>query len=192
MKWQFEGWCILRSKSRDTMRLAKSLEEDGFEVWTPLETRSIRIPRTNAKRKVRQPIMPSYIFAKAHQLIDLIQLANAAEKRRRGAGCRLPAHADFRVMHCFGGIPTVTDAALKELRRLEVIRSPKEPRISAGRPRADQPLSKGVVVRIEGGGSFDGLEGKVESSDCAQTVVFIGARRLKLPTCILSPASLSG
>jgi transcription antitermination factor NusG len=189
---KFDGWCILRTKARDTARLAASLAADGVETWTPMETRSVRVPRSNINRRVRRPIMPSYVFARADHLVDLLRLSHAEVKPRRGAGLRLPAHADFRVMRSPGGIPAVTDASLAELRKLEVQRTPQEPKVKRKRPRANKPIDEGATVRVEGAGSLDGLEGQVERSSCSETTFVVGGRRITLPTCILADISLDG
>lgn len=174
----FEGWCVLRTKSRHTLKLAQSLGEDGFEVWTPVETRTVRVPRMNVRRQIRLPIMPSYVFAKAAHLIDLIMLAAMPVKPRRGAGLRQPAHEDFRVMRCPTGIPAVTDDDLAALRKIEAKRTPLK--------RAAASFRAGSAVRVEGG-SFGGMSGTVESGDEAHTIVCFNDRYLvKVPTCILS------
>lgn len=174
----FSGWCVLRTKSRHTLRLTQSLAEDGFEVWTPVETRTMRIPRMNVRREVRLPIMPSYIFAKAHHLIDLIMLASLSVKPRRGAGLRKPAHEDFRVMRCPNGIPAVSDDDLSNLRKIEAKRTPLK--------KAAKAFHSGDPVKVEGG-SFGGMFGIVERGDNTHTLVCFKDRFLvKIPTCILS------
>jgi transcription antitermination factor NusG len=176
--WTLEGWCILRTKGGRTLRLAQTLAEDGYEVWTPVETRTLRIPRANARRQVKLPIMPSYVFAKAFQLIDLIQLADLAVKPRRGKGLMKPAHDNFRVMRCLGGIPFIPDAELNALRQLEAKLTPRQ--------MAARTFGGGATVRVEGG-SFGGMSGTVETSNRAQTTVRFGERFVvKIPTCILT------
>jgi transcription antitermination factor NusG len=172
--YQQTGWCVLRTASRHTMRLAETLAGDGYEVWTPIETRMIRIPRKNVKREVKLPIMPSYVFAKAHQLVDLLLLADAADKARiHGVG----AHSDFDVMRAFGRIPLVPDPHLTALRRLETKLTPK--------PKAEKTFIPGVIVKV-GGGSFGGMTGRVERSDAGYTLVCLNDRySVKIPTLLL-------
>lgn len=178
----FDGWCILRTSPRHTLRLTATLAEDGYEVWTPTETRRVRVPRMNVRRDVELPLMPSYIFARAGQIIDLIQLADMPVKPRRGL--RKPAHDGFRVMRCFGGIPTVSDADLKELRRIEARRTPVR--------KAARTFRKGAGVRVEGG-SFGGMAGIVERGDRTHTLVCFNDRYVvKIPTCFLNESSLYG
>jgi transcription antitermination factor NusG len=172
-------WIILRTQGRRTLALAQSLREDGFDVWTPEETRMIRKPRLNAKREVQLPMLPSYVFARAEDLVELLQLAAMPVKPRRGAGLRQPAHPDFSVTHTPRGIPMVADHDLAALRRIEA-RRPKR--------KAEKAFEPGHQVRV-GGGSFGGMSGRVEKSDRGITMVcFDGGllRRVKLPTSILS------
>lgn len=174
-------WCILRTSSRHTIPLSETLAEDGYEVWTPIETRTIRVPRKNVKREIRLPIMPSYVFARAAQLIDLLQLAAMPVKPRRQSG--KPAHAGFSVMHAFGDqIPLVPDVHLTELRRIEIKRTPMR--------KAERRFIPGVIVKV-GGGSFGGMTGRVERSDKGHTLVCFNDRYLvKIPTLLLSEDSV--
>lgn len=183
-KADFGGWVILRTQGRHTLKLTQTLGEDGFEVWTPTETRLVRVPRMNAKREVKLPIMPSYVFAKAHQLIDLIQLADMPLKPRRGPKCHDPAHEDFSVMRCFGGIPMVSEVQLQALREMERKLTPKKKIL------AERAFAPGVEVRVSGG-SFGGMTGSVERSDKGQTVVcFSGKYLVKIATCLLNEKGL--
>lgn len=161
-------WIILRTAGRHTLRLANTLSEDGYEAWTPVETRNIRIPRANVRRTVKLPIMPSYVFARAHDLIDLIQLAAMKPKPRRAPRKidehSQPAHADFSVMHYHDRIPVIADGHLQSLRQIEAKRSPRQ--------KADRVFANGLSVRVKmEGGSFAGMTGKVERSDHGATLV---------------------
>jgi transcription antitermination factor NusG len=178
--YQATGWCVLRTSSRHTIQLAETLAEDGYDVWTPIETRMIRIPRKNVKREVRLPIMPSYVFARAHQLIDLMLLSDMPSKpRQRGIG----AHADFSVMRAFRQIPLVPDTHLAELRRIEIRRTPRK--------KAEKRFIPGVIVKV-GGGSFGGMVGKVERSDTGYTLVCFNDRySVKIPTLLLKEDDVS-
>lgn len=170
-------WCILRTAGRETMRLAKTLAEDGFDVWTPIETRTMRVPRANIKREVRLPIMPSYVFARADHLIDLIELAAMPVKPRRGDRMREPAHASFSVLHCFGRIPLIAERHLTELRKIEIKRTPLK--------KAERSLPIGIGVRINGGAAR-GLKGIVDKSNRGHTVVCINDRfTVKIATSLL-------
>lgn len=170
-------WCILRTSGRFTLRLAASLREDGFEVWTPVETRKIRIPRANVRRDVTLPLMPSYVFARSHHLIDLIQMAAMPFKPRRAHG--KPAHVDFSVMHYHDTIPLIGDGQLQALRQLEAKRAPR---------KKAQRFNSGVEVLVKmEGGSFAGMKGRVERSDETTTLVCFDKRMtVKIATSLLS------
>jgi transcription antitermination factor NusG len=173
-----QGWCILRSRGRFTLRLEESLNEDGFEAWTPKEVRKIRIPRTNVRRTVVLPLMPSYVFARANHLVDLLLMAEMSVKPRRARG--QPAHVDFSVMHFHDSIPLIGDRQLQALRHLEAKRTP--------RAKAQRTFADGVevVVKIEGG-SFAGMKGVVRKSDTSTSLVCFSERMsVKIPTYLLS------
>lgn len=172
-----DNWCILRTSGRHTLTLAESLAKDGFEVWTPVETRRIRIPRANARRDVTLPIMPSYVFARVAHLVDLLELAAMPVKPRRGKGLREPAHADFSVLHAFGKIPLVADRHLTELRRLEAKRTPVK--------RAAYSFPRNATARVDGG-IFGGMVGVVVRSTPSNTVLcFNGGFPVEIPTSLL-------
>lgn len=177
-------WCVLRTAGRHTLRLASTLAKDGYDVWTPVETRVMRVPRANVKREVTLPIMPSYVFARVAHLVDLLQLAAMKVKPRRGAGCIDPAHADFSVLHAFGRIPLVADAHLAELRKLEARRTPIK--------RADYSFPLAASARVKGG-AFGGMIGVVIRSTPAATVLrFNGSFPVELPTSLLERDAVSG
>lgn len=175
-------WCILRTSGRHTLRLAASLAEDGFEVWTPIEVQKRAKPSMNAKFEVRVAILPSFVFARSEHLIDLIQLAGATHKPRRGAGMRLPSLPDFRVMRCAQMIPFVRDVDLQELRRLETRRRPRQ---------KAQSFARGARVKAapEAMG-YGGLIGEVIQSNSSITAVCFSnaalGNRVKIPTFLLS------
>lgn len=175
------NWIILRCSGRTTMRLAETLTEDGYEAWTPVETRMMRIPSANVRRPVRLPIMPSYVFARAHNLIDLIQLAGMSVKPRRQLN--QPAHADFSVMRCNERFPVIADHHLQGLRTIEAKRTPKKKAI---------PLPPGMTVKVkQEGGSYAGMKGKVERSKEGWTLVCIDNRlTVKISTSLLEQEML--
>lgn len=178
------SWIILRTAGRSTMSLANTLSEDGYEAWTPVETKVFHVPRMNSKRTVRLPIMPSYVFAKAENLIDLLELAAMDPKPRRAprpAEDRTqPAHADFSVMHYNDRIPIIADHHLQGLRIIEAKRTPRKKAL---------PLPPGLSVRVKmEGGSFAGMAGRVERSDEGSTLVCFDNRlTVKISTSLLLP-----
>lgn len=182
MSEQGKQWCILRTSGRTTIRLAETLAKDGYEVWTPIETRKISVPRANVKREVRLPIMPTYVFAASHHLSDLLQLAAMPVRPRRGAGLLDAAHAAFHVLHCFGGIPIVDDRHLSSLRRLEAKRTPRR--------RAAYSFPRNSLARVNDG-LYGGMTGLViRSTTGATTLDFGNGWPTQIPTSILSPADV--
>jgi transcription antitermination factor NusG len=174
-------WCILRTNKRRTLALAESLAKDGFQCWTPAETRMMRVPRANAKREVRLAIIPGFVFAHADHLIDLIQLAGMASKPRRNRDeGDPPSHADFRVMRCFGKIPMIADRDLASLRRIEEKRTPRK--------RAAYAFPRDALARVTDG-PFTGFTGIVAKSNDRKTrlVVVAGGRAIpvEIPTSLL-------
>lgn len=144
-------WCILRCRGADTLRLAGSLQAVGFECWTPVETIDKRLPRRRARKRDELPVMPSYVFARARHLVDLLEEANA----------QFSEHPDFSVFHHLARIPLVADEALNPLRIAERRRTP-----------FDQvaKFTKGEMVRLLEGG-FAGLTGVVELTRGQYTLV---------------------
>lgn len=175
-------WIILRTQGKNTLRLAQTLTEDGYEAWTPVETRKIVIPSKNVRREAKLPIMPSYVFARSAHLIDLLQLADMKPKPRRSAN--QPAHADFSVMHFHDRIPAIPDGHLHQLRRIEAKTAPKA--------KAKLKFQDGVSVRVKTeGGSFAGMSGRVEKSDEGATLVCFDNRlTVKISTCLLETDSV--
>jgi transcriptional antiterminator NusG len=180
-----EQWCILRTAGRQTLKLAETLASDGFEVWTPRETRTIRKPRMNVKRDVVLPIMPSYVFAKAEHLVDLLQMSKMDVKPRRGSGWGKPAHASFSVMRYRESIPLIADRDLTSLRRLE-----RKAELDRLRIMKTEPFAKGVTVRVMDGShdAWGGMTGRVTMSDATHSrVIFSGSRiEVKIRTSLLS------
>lgn len=182
MSEQGKRWCILRTSGRTTIGLSESLSKDGFEVWTPVETRKVTVPRANVKREVRLPIMPSYVFAASHHLADLIMLGSLPVRPRRGAGLMEAAHAAFHVLHCFGGIPIIEDRHLSSLRRLEAKRTPIRRAAYAFPLNSEAKVNEGI---------YGGMKGVVlRSSLAATTLDFGNGWRTQIPTSILSPADV--
>jgi transcription antitermination factor NusG len=168
---EFEmSWIILRTSGRSTMRLAETLSCASIEAWTPIETRTIRIPRANVRRTVKLPIMPSYVFARANHLFDLIELS----------GNSVGTHPDFSVMHYHDRIPVIADHHLQGLRTIEAKRTPR---------KKSAPLTPGLSVRVKTeGGSFAGMKGRVERSNEGNTLVcFDGRLTVKISTSLLLP-----
>jgi transcription antitermination factor NusG len=182
-------WFILRCAGRSTLSLAKTLADDGFEVWTPARVQRIRVPRKNVRREVRLPMLPSYIFVRAQHLDDLLELSHMDERPRRCGG-RKPAHRSFSVFRFLDRVQMVADKSLEQL-RLEERRA--IPRTLGPKFVRNQP------VRV-GSGPFEGLKGRVERHESGHVLVIFegGKRRVKIPTflleedqAIIAPASVA-
>jgi transcription antitermination factor NusG len=145
-------WCVLRTSGPNTIGLFRSLAAAGFEVWTPIENQSRRKPRNKAKVECEVPIMPTYIFARADQLVDLIDLSFAPLKN----------HRDFSVFRYFARYPLISDDSLGSLRLIE--------RKLAVRKNKDAGFTAGERVRLNEGG-FAGMSGVVETSKGQFTLV---------------------
>jgi transcription antitermination factor NusG len=136
------SWCILRTAANKTLALATSLEKAGYEVWTPIESKTVRVPRANIKRKVTRPLLPTYVFARQPHMMDLISLANDCTTK----------HEPFRVFRMHNRLPLIDDASLSALRLAERKSKP-----------AERALAVGETVKLVEGG-FAGLSGVVQSA----------------------------
>ena len=144
-------WCILRMSGGSTLPVAQSLAEAGFDVWTPVEVQQSRKPRSKVKVERRVPIMPTYVFARAARLADLIAIAKAPTS----------PHPQFSVFHYAGRIPLIADRSLEPLRAAERDKT----RVK------DMPVfTKGERVKLTEGG-FAGMSGVVELSKGKFTLV---------------------
>jgi transcription antitermination factor NusG len=170
------GWCVLRTSGKNTLRLAKSLADVGLFVWTPIEERMIRVPRANVRRPVVLPIMPSYVFARAEHLIDILQLID--RKKRLESD-----HPDFSLMRLGERIPIIDDRLLEGLRTIEQKRAPRKKAIK---------LPVGLQVKVgQAGGSFAGMHGRVEQSGDSYTMVCFDNRiTVKISTYLLCESEL--
>jgi transcription antitermination factor NusG len=168
---------VLRTSGRFTLRLAKSLTAAGLQVWTPIEQKVIRVPRANVRRSIVLPLMPSYVFADAAHLVELIQI----NERKKRLEVDVP---DFSLMRLGDRIPLIEDELLNGLRTIEQKRAPKK--------RAPK-LPVGLKVRVgEAGGSFAGMKGRVEQSGEQYTLVcFDNRMTVKISTYLLCENELS-
>jgi hypothetical protein len=172
-----QGWIILRTSGARTLRLLRSLAEDGYEVWSPVKTESRRKPRANARVDIEVPVTAGFIFARLRHLVDLLDLAAMPEKPRRGPGGSKPAHIRFSVFHDQRGVPIVTERELDRFRE-HLSRQPKP----------SKWFLRGDKVRASDG-SFGGLQGAVVRSKKGETVVDFGGflGHVKISTFILQP-----
>jgi transcription antitermination factor NusG len=146
-----EDWCILRCRGQDTLKLAASLGQLGYDVWTPVETLNKRIGPMRRKRSDTMPIMPSYIFAQMRHLIDLLGMSQVETNPNAG----------FSVFRHNGRFPLIAEEDLAPLRAFERKRIPIDQM-----PR----FTKGEMVKLTEGG-FAGLSGVVELTRGQYTLV---------------------
>lgn len=176
-----DGWIILRTAPSRTLRLARSLAEDGYEVWTPSRRRWVRRPRSNFRREIDFAILPSFVFARKRHFEELTELARMLTEGRGSRGGYRRGHDAFSVFKHFEQVPVISDTALEPLRR-------EETRV----PRRIKYFGPGDRVRIQDGAG-SGLTGTVVKGDDKVTLVCLGPNtRWKIATSLLSPDEACG
>ncbi len=173
------GWCILRTSARQTLDLAASLADAGYDVWTPVEIRERLAGRKRELVEQRIAIVPGYVFARMDDLTGLLSLSRSptlnylawdAEKGRMvGKG-----HPHFSVFHLHGRCRPQHDKSLAPLRAIE------ESLQKAAARRKEQAKHKGPIpqfrvgqlVRVDGGG-FEGLTMTVAKANDGKQVTLI-------------------
>ena len=164
------GWCILRTTSRSTLRLAQSLNNEGIEAWTPRAIQKRRVSRIHMGfREVEQPIMPSFVFARSRYLADLLH------------ALALPTspHPSFSIFQHAGRAPVIGDASLSRLRAAEE-KSKRDRRKTQRRA-----VAVGEQVRPTEG-AFAGLDGVVvEVKGKVAVVNFGGGINFSVATWLL-------
>lgn len=150
-------WCILRTASRSTLKLAESLAEDGYEVWTPIETREP--PKDAKKSKAKdepeqRAILPTFLFAGFSQVSELVALSRSpslhyrvwdSEKRRMV----VKGHAAFSIFRHNGAYSRIPDFALSSLRAAERRRKPRG-LVKMFEVGAKVKLTEGVYTGLKG------------------------------------------
>lgn len=134
-------WLILRCSGSSTLRLAQSLSLGGFETWTPVEFQVKRDRKTGARHERMVAVMPTYVFAKAERIADLVELSKAP----------ITPYPDFSVFKHQDRFPLVADSELSSLRQIE------RQAASKGKPVV---FGKGAGVNVLDG-AFQGLTGQV-------------------------------
>jgi hypothetical protein len=140
------SWCILRTASADTVPVAESLAEAGIETWTPIER---QLPRRKGGDEVKHPVLPTFVFAAAHEIPTLARLAMTPNRE----------HRRFTMFRYMNGFPLVADYALNALRR-------EEQRLTqvfeAAKRRGRKPITvgEGTTVRLTKG-AYAGLDATV-------------------------------
>lgn len=180
-----KDWCILRCSNCKTLELARSLNDAGFEAWTPVEVIQLRARRGHKREEIKVPLLASFVFADAARLGGLLALSHSptlnyqvwdSEQRRmvtRG-------HPYFRLFRPHGEIRFIPDNELAGLRKRDQSRRP------LGKPRA---FEVGAYVRCTEG-SFAGLNGVVEQCRGGYATVTIDDWSIpaRIATWLLHPA----
>lgn len=152
------AWIILRTSGKSTIALAEALTDEGFEVWTPVEHKSMRLPRSKRRNDTALPLLPSFVFAPLDSLPDLLALSHSpalsyriwdSEQRKMVVKGR----PYFSVFRHGGKVPVVQDTALAALRAAERRTAPKV---------VSRQFMPGETVRMTGGG-FAGLWGTIDA-----------------------------
>lgn len=163
-------WCILRMAGSRTLGLAKSLNEAGIEAWTPARVQTIKRPRSTLTVSRDMPIAPTFVFAKAEHVRELLALASSPVSR----------HPQFSVFRHGGRIPLVSGAGLAGLKSEE-----DRAKIKSRRAKR-RALVMGQRVRINDG-AYAGLNGIVEKAKGRWVVVaFDGAVEMTVDSWLLA------
>jgi transcription antitermination factor NusG len=161
--------------SSETLTVLDYLDGKGFAVWTPQDHKIGRRPRTRKEYDKRFALMPSYVFAKAERISDLLRLSmvpNTDAPR-------------FTVFRHQGGFPLVSDISLGGLRYEEDRRKGIFDRWRRSRMKPQQ-IATGTVVRMSDG-PFAGLTGEVKEMQGGYALVDIPgfAQPLKIASLLL-------
>lgn len=153
------GWFILRMASSDTLSLARALTRAGFDVWTPIERKRGKMPRTRTTYDKEFALMPSYLFVNIHHLAEIQHMAMLPPRN-------IPR---FVLFQCQGGVPLIGDDQLDALRAEEKrLQGIYERQCRKG--KKGPKFNAGTLVRIEEGG-FAGLDGVVTEQQGQFTLV---------------------
>lgn len=151
-----KDWCILRCSGVSTLRLADSLVSSGIEAWTPRE--EIRKLVRGKCEWVATPMFPSFVFAQAGKLSELLELTRSPSPSYMAWDSELRrmvmrGHPFFRLFHIGDDYRSIPDSELDPVRRIEGRRN-RKPR---GKPKT---YVAGDKVRLTVG-AYEGLRGVV-------------------------------
>lgn len=140
-------WCILRTSGSSTLRLSQSLARAGFEVWTPMELQ-VKGRGSQARSERMVAVMPSYVFARADRLPDLVSLTMEP----------ISPHPPFSVFKHLDRFPLIAERELKALRDIETKAAARNEPVIFGQGDL-------VRARVE---AFQGLTGEVVETSRGQ------------------------
>lgn len=162
-------WIILRTAGRSTLKLADSLKQDGFEVWTPVEV--VKPPLV--RRQGIRAMVPRYVFAPGELADDLLRLSHGEHR-----------HPKFNLVRLADRLARTSEAAIQQLRDAEAMTAPR---------KQMSPYTRGKRVRVTRG-NFSGMNGIVDRSDGREAEVWMtmfgNHRRFTLPLYYLEEAEL--
>lgn len=155
------SWCILRTASSDTLSTCDALVAMGFLAWTPRERRIGKLPRTQKTHIKKFPMMPTYVFAPAVRMDELLALSVVP-----ATNC-----PPFTIFKYDGGFPLIADGELDALRAEEERRNEIFER-QRDKGRKPPVFKSGLEVILSKAG-FKGLRGKVVESEGSFTIIDI-------------------
>lgn len=175
-KLNADRWCILRTSGRHTLALADHLRGQGFEAWSPVEHQVRRLPRRRVTAERQVPMVPTFVFAKAAHLLDLIALSEIPGR-----------DIAFTIFREERRVPVIADRELQPLRDEEAHTLARTQKAMRQGRRSERVYARGEPVRVPEG-SFAGMTGIVEDGDGRFTLVcFGGAVSVKISTFLLVP-----
>lgn len=162
-------WCILRTSGPRTLPLWRSLVEAGYDAWTPVTMVQKRKGRSRERIDIDAPIMPTFVFARAQHVPDLVAAASSP----------INPHPAFSLFRYGGRIPILAD------REIEALRTAEGRAHLARRKKERHTFAAGTAVSVPEG-PFAGLSGVVEQAgDGKYALVCFGEFRLKIATFLL-------
>ena len=162
-------WCILRTGGSRTLPLCRSLVAAGLDAWTPTGVADRRRGRMRARVEVPAPILPTFVFASAQHVDDLLALSSSLTN----------PHPSFSVFKYEGRVAIVSESELGQLRT-------EEGRIALVRKRRERHVfEKGAKVEVPDG-PFAGLTGVVEDGGNGKfTLVMFGEMPIQIASFLL-------
>lgn len=168
-----DRWIILRTGGSRTLPLARSLADAGLDVWTPTAVADRRRGRSRVRVEAQVPILPTFVFANAALVQDLIMLEGAITS----------PHPSFALFRHNGRVAIIGDRELTELRTEEGRAAQAQRKRELARLRTqrrtftkDQPV---IVTE----GIFSGLTGRIEQDSSGKfAFVCFGESRWKIAT----------
>ena len=153
------SWFILRVSAVKTLALYQSLKRAGFSVWTPIDEKVGRYPRSRSRYRKEVAMLPTYVFARSEDIGELSSIAALPTKD----------HPEFRVFQHDNAIPLLADASLDPLRDIEGHRRQIAKRNERRGKRAPV-IAKGTKVLLSEG-AWAGMPGMVIGAENSYTLV---------------------